>query len=174
MSLASNLEIKKISKESIQTALILLLKEKKLDDITINNIVEKAGVSRMAYYRNYKSKEDILMDIFDDFMTKITKISLPYIQTKQWYEYWKVLFDHFAEHVESVRLLFDCNYKIFILNYLNNFYINSIKISSVTERYRIYGLVGMFFNMLVEWIETDMLISSEELAGVCFKLFYDQ
>ena len=170
MSLTSNLEIKKITKESIQTALILLLKEKKWEAITINNIVEKAGVSRMAYYRNYKSKEDILMDIFDDFMTKLTEICLPYIQTKQWYGYWKVLFNHFAEHVESVRLLFDCNYKIFILNYLNNFYINSIKTSSVSDRYRIYGLVGSFFNMLVEWIENDMPISSEELAQICFGL----
>ncbi len=47
----------------------------------------------MAYYRNYKSKDDILTDIFDDFMTKLTEISLPYMQTKQWYDYWKVLFD---------------------------------------------------------------------------------
>ena len=53
------------------------------------------GVSRMAYYRNYKSKDDILTDIFDDFMTKLTEISLPYMQTKQWYDYWKVLFDFF-------------------------------------------------------------------------------
>ena len=49
----------------------------------------------MAYYRNYKSKDDILTDIFDDFMTKLIEISLPYMQTKQWYDYWKVLFDFF-------------------------------------------------------------------------------
>ncbi|KXL53764.1 hypothetical protein CLNEO_09900 [Anaerotignum neopropionicum] len=169
MSLASNLETKKITKESIQTALILLLKEKKWDDITINNIVEKAGVSRMAYYRNYKSKDDILTDIFDNFMTKLTEISLPYMQTKQWYDYWKVLFDFFAEHVESIRLLFDCNYKVFILDYLNNFYISSIKTLSLSDRYRIYGWVGLFFNMFVEWIENDMPISSEKLAQVCFE-----
>lgn len=168
MSLTSNLEIKKITKESIQTALLLLLKEKGWEDITISNIVEKAGVSRMAYYRNYKSKEDILTDIFDDFMTKLTESSLSYIQAKQWYDYWKVLFDNFAEHVEIIRLLFDCNYKIFILDYLNIFFISSIKTSSASEHYRIYGLVGMFFNMLVEWIENDMRVSSEELAQVCF------
>lgn len=169
MSLASNLEIKKITKESIQTALILLLKEKSWKDITISNIVDKAGVSRMAYYRNYKSKEDILTDIFNDFMARLTEISLPYMQTKQWYDYWKVLFDHFAEHVEIIRLLFNCNYKIFILDYLNNFYINSIKISSISDCYRVYGRVGLFFNMLVEWIENGMPISSEELAQVCFE-----
>ena len=47
--------------------------------------------------------------------------------------------------------------------------INSIKTPSLPDRYRIYGRVGLFFNMLVEWIENDMPISSEELAKVCFE-----
>lgn len=170
MSLTSNSEIKKITKENIQTALILLLKEKNWEDITINSIVEKAGVSRMAYYRNYKSKEDILFDIFGKFMAKLTEISLPYLQTKQWYAYWKVLFEYFAQHAESIKLLFDCNNKVFILDYLNHFYINSIKTPSISERYRIYGQVGLFFNILVEWLENNMPISSEELAQVCYEL----
>lgn len=169
MSLASNLEIKKITKESIQTALILLLKEKKWKDITINDIVVKAGVSRMAYYRNYKSKEDILMDIFDEFMGRLTEISLPYMQTKQWYDYWKVLLDYFAQHAENIKL-FAYNHKAFMLDYLNNFCINSIKTLSISDQYRIYGGVGLFFNILVQWIENDMPISSEELAQVCFEL----
>jgi AcrR family transcriptional regulator len=169
MSLTSNIEIKRITKESIQTALILLLKEKKWEHITISNIVEKAGVSRMAYYRNYKSKEDILTDIFDDFMEKLEKISLPYLEAEQWYDYWKVLFDYFAKHVEIIKLLFHCNYKLFILDYLNNFCVNNMKPSSPSEIYHIYGRVGMFFNMLVQWIENEMPISTEELAKVCFE-----
>jgi len=170
MSLMSNSEIKKITKESIQTALLLLLKEKKWEEITVTSIVEKAGVSRMAYYRNYHSKEDILTDIFDDFMSKITEISLPYMEAKQWYNFWKVMFDYFAAHVEHIKLLFECNYKIFILDYLNKFCVDHIKPTSLSEHYRIYGLVGLFFNILVEWIENGMQISSEELAQVCLEI----
>ena len=120
MSLTSNLEIKKLTRESIQTALILLLQEKKWEDITITNIVERAGVSRMAYYRNYESKEDILKDISDDFMAKLTEITLPYIQAKKWYDYWKIIFDYIAQEVESSKLLLGYNYKVFFLDYLND------------------------------------------------------
>lgn len=173
MSLVSNLEVKKITKESIQTALILLLREKRWQDITINSLVEKAGVSRMAYYRNYKSKEDILVDIFDEFMARFTEISLPYLQTKRWYDYWKVLFDYVAGHVEDIKLLLACNYKVFILDYLNDFFIKSMRVHaktlSILDCYRIYGRVGLCFNILVEWIENDMPISSEKLAQMCFE-----
>ena len=32
------------------------------DDISITDITKRAGVSRMSYYRNYNSKDEILMD----------------------------------------------------------------------------------------------------------------
>jgi len=74
----------------------------------------------MAYYRNYESKEDILKDISDDFMAKLTEITLPYIQAKKWYDYWKIIFDYIAQEVESSKLLLGYNYKVFFLDYLND------------------------------------------------------
>ena len=47
--------------DSMCTALILLMETKPYEKITITEITKKAGVSRMAYYRNYESKDDILL-----------------------------------------------------------------------------------------------------------------
>lgn len=47
-------------------ALILLMKQKPYDDIAISEITNRAGVSRMTYYRTYTSKEDILIQYFQD------------------------------------------------------------------------------------------------------------
>lgn len=47
--------------DSIYTALLQLMQKKPYAEITITDIVERAGVSRMAYYRNYSSKDDILL-----------------------------------------------------------------------------------------------------------------
>ncbi len=41
-------------------ALMLLLDQKKYEDITISELAEKAGVSRMTYYRTYENKEDVM------------------------------------------------------------------------------------------------------------------
>ena len=48
-----------LARECIVTALLQLLKEKPLSALSISEITSRAGVSRMTYYRNYKSKEDI-------------------------------------------------------------------------------------------------------------------
>ncbi|MGI6046191.1 MAG: TetR/AcrR family transcriptional regulator [Eggerthellaceae bacterium] len=55
----NNAEVNAITRERIEATLIALMSEKDFSDITITDITKKAGVSRLAYYRNYESKEDI-------------------------------------------------------------------------------------------------------------------
>lgn len=47
-------------KEQITRALIDLLEERELRDISVRDITERAQVSRVSFYRNFDSKEDIL------------------------------------------------------------------------------------------------------------------
>lgn len=46
--------------ESITIALIQLLQSHTLKDITVSQLCRKAGVSRISFYRNFRSMEDIL------------------------------------------------------------------------------------------------------------------
>ena len=48
------------TKEYIAYSLIGLMKTKDFETITIKEITENAHVNRSTYYRNFKSKEDIL------------------------------------------------------------------------------------------------------------------
>lgn len=47
--------------EHLTDALINLLQEKPLTDISIRELCELAGVGRASFYRNYESIEDILI-----------------------------------------------------------------------------------------------------------------
>ena len=67
----SNEESNRVVRESIETALVQLLGQKDISEISIEEIVNRAGVSRMAYYRNYASKDAILDDIFERVCGKI-------------------------------------------------------------------------------------------------------
>jgi len=44
---------------------MIIMKRKDFNEISITEITQKAGVSRMAFYRNYKSKEDIIINYID-------------------------------------------------------------------------------------------------------------
>ena len=48
------------SKERLSGALLELLKTVPYEDITVQRISDHAGVSRMAFYRNFDSKDDVI------------------------------------------------------------------------------------------------------------------
>ena len=53
------------SRTYISEALLSLLKVKKFQDISINDIINKAGVSRMTFYRQFYDKKEVLKYILD-------------------------------------------------------------------------------------------------------------
>lgn len=56
--------MEKNSRKWILEALIILMKEKSFDKISVTDITQKAGVARLTFYRNYETKEDVLLDYF--------------------------------------------------------------------------------------------------------------
>ena len=56
----SSAERSRFTKDCIVQSVLNLMDEQPFASISIQNIVDAAGVSRMAYYRNFSSKEDIL------------------------------------------------------------------------------------------------------------------
>lgn len=70
-------QIKVDSQQYLTTALLQLLQTHDLSDIKVTTLINKAGVSRMAFYRNYQTVTDILrayfapqiQAVFDNIMT---------------------------------------------------------------------------------------------------------
>jgi len=57
-------ELKQETKSYITTALLRLLKTNKLYDIKISQVCQTAGVSRMAFYRNFDNLEQVLASYY--------------------------------------------------------------------------------------------------------------
>lgn len=59
----SNEESRLLTRDCLRTALMKLMGDATLEKISINDIVNLAGVSRMAFYRNYGTKEALAEDL---------------------------------------------------------------------------------------------------------------
>ncbi len=57
-------------RESITIALLLMMQKKAFHAITITELTQKAGVGRVSFYRNFHSKEDVLVRYFQDRMNE--------------------------------------------------------------------------------------------------------
>ena len=59
------------TRQSIISAFAELIQEKEYAAISITDIVKRADVSRMAYYRSFSSKEEIVVEYLDELLTEI-------------------------------------------------------------------------------------------------------
>ena len=95
------------------------MKTQDFNDISITEITTKAGVSRMAYYRNYTNKEDIL----NDYMTELIE---DFKENRKQYEdsvYLRYLltFNFFKDHKDFLISMEKSNLSIIILNKINEY-----------------------------------------------------
>ncbi len=164
----NNAEANAIARESIEKALILLMKEKEFSDISITDITKRAGVSRVTYYRNYSSKEDILSGYLQNVVTDFYLALKDYDAVTQTRELWVTLFEKMKEHSQEIILLMKAGYGDELLNS----YIRGINagISGPEENPELYYSncywVGALHSMTKEWIRGGMKESIDQMVYI--------
>jgi AcrR family transcriptional regulator len=167
----SNAESNRFTRECIQTALLELLESAKLTQISISDIVNKAGVSRMAYYRNYHSKEDILENFMQDIVTALKEAMSPYLKIREMHGYWLVLFTSMQNYARQYLILLKANEGNRILEHVNQFALLISSAHTPLEKYQQYFWSGAAYNLLTEWIRNGMSQTPEEMAEICQSIF---
>ncbi|HXF86455.1 MAG TPA: TetR/AcrR family transcriptional regulator [Anaerolineales bacterium] len=72
------------TRQALRAALLDLLKEKRYDDISIEEITERANVGRATFYLHYKDKEDLLLEEFSEMANERAR-SLAEIPFSAWF-----------------------------------------------------------------------------------------
>ncbi len=159
-------EINRLVNESLRGALVILLKDTEYDKITISGICLKAGVSRMAFYGNYKTKDDLLEAIVEDLNKTIyAEIGSPFLveTTINWY---RNFFRLIYEKRELISRIFDAGFRKKYFFFVNKIILNTPMISSA-EKYRRLIWSGGIENVIVYWFENGMTETPDRLAEFC-------
>lgn len=161
-------------KERITNTLFALMREKSLGDVTITELVEGAGVARASFYRNYTSKEDVLItlirDILEQFRAEcdLTQGSFYTEQNA------RLSFQYFKKYQKYVLDLYRSGFASALLEELNHFHesIEGTMPSSAIERYQMYLYIGALFNTAVVWLSEDGKTDPEEIAQFFFSAVF--
>lgn len=152
-------------RESIFTALMILMEKKSFEEISITELAKKAGVSRMSYYRNYHSKEDIISLYIDDILDEYTKIS-NYEKHNRYHR--KYLFiECFKNNERLLRNLINSGLTYLILDRINRL-INKDLLSPCLPEFdqqNVRFAVGGLYNVIIEWLKYNMTESIDELTA---------
>ena len=59
------------TRQSLSEALIALIREQRWDAITVQHVIDRAGVSRSTFYAHYRGKDDLLRNTLAAFLSGI-------------------------------------------------------------------------------------------------------
>lgn len=149
--LEANLRVK----NSITDALFALMHEKSFAKITVTEIITRAGVARASYYRNYESKEDILITLITDILENFKATADYELTDYSSYKNVRRAFLYFKEYQDYILDLYHSGFASTFLESLNHFHeINAgtMSIHSI-ERYELYIFIGALVNTGIIWLE---------------------
>ena len=153
-------------KKKITDALFYLMSKKNIADITITEIIGLAKVARASFYRNYSSKENVLIGIIHEALQKfLDGKSVEDIDCTS-HAHFVRSFEFFKEYGVYVLGLYQSNYATVLLEELNLFHsviAGSMPLSSI-ERYSIYTYIGSLFNTAIAWLKGGTKESPEDMA----------
>jgi len=159
-------------KNCLRDSYFSLLKKKNTEDISISEIVKLAGLSRMSFYRYYKTKDDIVRqyieDSFQEFMEELKNNPVKDLQVPA-----TLLFSFFRSNKTRIKILIEQGlFHLFFESFSyflqeSNLVINSKpNISEESLQYYYQYTSGGILNLIEGWMSGDMEESDEEMALV--------
>ncbi len=157
----NNAESKFITREAIKEALYILMEKKDYDEIRISDIITKSGVSRSAFYRNYKIKDEILHDtlteIYDLFLAKGTYS----LQSN-----WELIFSILRENKKKLDLILKAGLEYHLLSKFNE----NLDMKNGKDFKKAMNN-GLIINVLIYWARCGMKGTDKEAAERVIKSY---
>jgi len=162
------------SKEWIYNALMYLLKKNAFRKISIEDITKRAGVARPTFYRNFGSKEDILINqgqkiyerLMIDLESGMNEGNLTYNSINKMIQ----VFDEYSELFEvliknNLEYLIFQSFEVEISHLLKKIFGFDKE-----DKYKAKFFEGALFSIVVEWIKNSKTESVEEMTEIIYNL----
>ena len=160
-------------RHKIVDAYLELLKKKEAEEISVTELTRAAGVSRMAFYRNFQNKQEIVDFYLGGIMHwEVCWDEAAGEERSIWDTAFGVrFFQVMKAHREDILLLMDRGYATLLLraiNLTNECNAGDMPSSSI-DRYKLYYLAGAGFNAMLIWLQNGCKETPEEMANALAK-----
>lgn len=154
-------------KQCLALAMLDLMQNKSFEDITITELTKKAGVSRMAYYRNFENKLEIIIDYMHNIDQHLPAYDLQQADEATVHQFLIELFEFIYQFATPTKTLVSQGLGHLILDTFNRskFTETPETKNSVKAQYQSIFSTGMLYNTYIHWVMTGQQESPEQLAG---------
>lgn len=165
-----------VSKEYLTEALLILMKSKKYSSITVKDIAEKAGVSRLTFYRNFETKEQILTKHIErgflEYMNSLDRLEKLDLKGAL-----DLCFDFWGKRSNEITAFVEQDMAHILIQPFDNCMVemlNRIGIVSDFTRTQKQFLSGGMFLAMISWIRSGKRTPPEEITKEILQMFSDE
>jgi AcrR family transcriptional regulator len=171
------------TRDRLGDALVELLIQKPFDEITVQDVLERAGVGRSTFYTHYRDKNDLFLSDAEDFFQGMATALSRFGDKSERVAPVQELFAHIAEvrpfydalvesgRVHDVMELGQEHFARGIEQRLNEMP-RARAIPSDRRGAIAHGLAGTLFSLLAWWVQHRMPLSPEEMDKLFHKLVW--
>lgn len=153
-------------KDRLFTALIEFAGQKDWSKLTVSELIEKSGVARASFYRNFKSVEEIIEYGIDQMALRYHEGKPYQIENFRSREVVLYKFRFYQEYADIVLAFHHAKVATTLLDVITNCEIDAcgdMPFHSIS-RYELYYFAGAFYNMMLCWLESGRTESPEAMA----------
>lgn len=169
------------TRDTLGDALIALMQEKAFDEITVQEVLDRAGVGRSTFYAHYRDKDDLFLSDVEDFMgmmsTLLTRRGVSLERVAPVAE----LFGHIAEVREFYASVVASGKVKDVLELGQGFFARSIEerlrmagvVMEATElKAHAHALAGALFSLLQWWLDHGMAESPQAMDAMFHRMVW--
>lgn len=174
-------------REQIVETFVEMVKEKPLEQIRVQDIVERAGVSKSTFYRLFRDKYEVMNSMYHAEMDSIVE---QLSDLRNWKEWSRVEMEHIRRNKAFYRNIVSYEGQNSFFDFLVWFYRRNAKreiqrkldCETISEKMQFAmearSVMGAY--SIVQWIKNDCVVEPEELVKyanecipACIRKFYE-
>ena len=160
-------------KRAVSDALFALMEERPIAKITGAELIRKAGVARISFYRNFASIEGVLTglvrDVLEDFRATADYDLTQFLSSKHIHR----VLEYFYRYRFHILSLHRSGYGAMLLNELNRFreLVAADTTAGAEARYRSCLCTGAVYNTAVVWLSEETPRPIDAVVQVVLQAF---
>jgi AcrR family transcriptional regulator len=153
------------SRDKLGDALVALIQERKFEDITVQDVLDRAGVGRSTFYVHFRDKEDLFLSDVEEFLELMSNGIKRHAPSSK-----RLLpVQEFLTHLQDMREFYLALVKsgkvkdvetlgrgIFARSIEERLRAAGVKMDTAQRSAHAYALAGSFFSLLEWWVDKGM------------------
>jgi AcrR family transcriptional regulator len=170
------------TRDTLGDALVALMHEKNFEQITVQEVLERAGVGRSTFYAHYRDKDDLFMSDLEEFLELIaTMLKRHGADPKR-----LLPVQEFLAHLRDARPFYKALVKsgkmsevmalargVFARSIAERLESSGIKFDSTRLAAQAHALAGSFLSLMEWWVDQGMKSDPKEMDEVFHRMAWN-